>query len=310
MFLRNVASILSVSASLALYANAQLAGQTVQLTTVLTASGNCLTAASNTDGAAVTIAACGNATSLNSWVLPQGAGAVGTIRIFGDKCLDVTNGMNVDGTKLQIWTCASGNTNQLWLPAGQDNTITWAGKNKCVDLTNGNVVDGNQIQIWDCDAQNDNQKWNHVALTQPKSFSISLKKNPSLCVAGSSSTAGAPVVIDTCNPGSTTQTFTDPKNNSNGLMMMFGMCVSLNSNVPSSGDKLVLAPCITNNSTQEWNHENEVLVKNLALPHLCLDLTDGNTTPGNQLQVWDCSSEASTGAFENTNQEWVVNNTF
>lgn len=32
--------------------------------------------------------------------------------IFGNKCLDVTNGLTVDGTKLQIWTCTSGNTNQ------------------------------------------------------------------------------------------------------------------------------------------------------------------------------------------------------
>ncbi|KAJ7210583.1 ricin B lectin domain-containing protein, partial [Mycena haematopus] len=112
---------------------------------------------------------CTNATALNSWVFPQGEGVVGTIQIFGDKCLDATNGANVDGTKLQIWTCASGNTNQLWLPAGQDSTITWAGQNKCVDLTNGNIENGNQVQIWDCDAQNDNQKWNHLALTQPKS---------------------------------------------------------------------------------------------------------------------------------------------
>jgi hypothetical protein len=34
----------------------------------------------------VVIKNCGtNATSLNSWVVPKGAGAVGTLQIFGDK---------------------------------------------------------------------------------------------------------------------------------------------------------------------------------------------------------------------------------
>ncbi|KAJ7855789.1 ricin B lectin domain-containing protein [Mycena leptocephala] len=120
---------------------------------------------------------CGtNATSLNSWVLPKGSNVVGTLQIFGDKCLDVTNGANTDGTKLQIWTCAAGNTNQMWIPAGP--TITWSGKNKCVDVTNGNITDGNQIQIWDCDVSNNNQNWNNIDVTIPKSFVISLKRTP------------------------------------------------------------------------------------------------------------------------------------
>ncbi|KAF7364679.1 hypothetical protein MVEN_00337500 [Mycena venus] len=179
MFLRNVASLLSAS-FVSLYANAQLAGQTVQFTTVLSASDSCLAAASNADGAAVIMQTCTNATAVNSWVVPNGAGVAGPIQIFGDKCLDVTNGVNTDGTKLQIWTCAAGNNNQMWIPSGSDSIITWAGKNKCIDVTDGNIADGNQVQLWDCDAQNDNQKWNDVALTRPKSFFISLKKNTSL----------------------------------------------------------------------------------------------------------------------------------
>ncbi|KAJ6585634.1 ricin B lectin domain-containing protein [Mycena capillaripes] len=148
MFLRNVASLLSVSFTVALYAKAQLAGQTVQIQTIISATGNnnCLTATSNADGAPVVIESCTNVTALNSWIYPQGEGVVGTIRIFGDKCLDVTNGAKTDGTKLQIWTCASGNTNQMWLPAGEDSTITWSGKNKCVDMTDGNLTDGNKFK--------------------------------------------------------------------------------------------------------------------------------------------------------------------
>ncbi|KAJ7202704.1 ricin B lectin domain-containing protein [Mycena haematopus] len=227
---------------------------------------NCLAAASNADGAAVIIETCTNATALNSWVFPQGEGVVGTIQIFGDKCLDATNGVDVDGTKLQIWTCASGNTNQLWLPAGQDNTITWAGQNMCVDLTNGSVENGNQVQIWDCDASNDNQKWNHGALTQPKTLSISLKKDPTHCVTGSSAVPGSPVVIDVCVPRAPAQTFSQPF--PNGPLQLFGLCVTPVSQV-TDGTKLVLADCPTNsNPPQNWNpNAGDSLVKNLALPN-------------------------------------------
>ncbi|KAF7364600.1 hypothetical protein MVEN_00329100 [Mycena venus] len=278
MFLRNIASLLSVSASISLYANAQLPEPSVQIMTGL-ASNKCLTAASNADGAAVTIATCTNITTLNTWVVPQ-AGAVGSISIFGDKCLDVTNGVNADGTKLQIWTCAD-NTNQMWLPAGQDSTITWAGKNKCVDLTNGNLADGNQVQIWDCDAQNSNQKWNSVDAVPPTTFSLTLEKDRSLCVA--------PTPFD--------------------KIMLFGLCVAPVDQIAApNGPKLVLADCIDSNA-EKWNiFEGDALVKNLALPSICLDLTNGNTTVGNQLQLWDCSALASTGAFENTNQQWIVTN--
>ncbi|KAJ7468124.1 ricin B lectin domain-containing protein, partial [Mycena latifolia] len=127
----------------------------------------CLTATSNADGAPVVIKNCGtNTTSLNSWVVPKGAGAVGTLQIFGDKCLDVTGGTNTDGTKLQIWTCAAGNTSTTFLLRG----FVWMMKYKCLDVTNGNITDGNQIQIWDCDSSNRNQIWNSIAVTTPKSY--------------------------------------------------------------------------------------------------------------------------------------------
>ncbi|KAJ7836068.1 ricin B lectin domain-containing protein [Mycena olivaceomarginata] len=264
MFLRNIASLLSVSASISLHANDQLPNPSVQFKTAL-ASNKCLTAANNADGAAVTIETCTNITTLNSWVLPGHPGEIGTISIFGDKCLDVTN-------------------DQMWLPAGQDNTIAWAVQNKCVDLTNGNLAEGNQAQIWDCDAQNSNQKWNSVAALPPTTFSLMLEKDRSLCVAVNSPQAGSP-------PNSVFQTFDQPTPLDKIILA-----------------KLVLAECEDSNA-EKWNiFPGDALVKNLALPNICLDLTNGNTTVGNQLQLWDCSATAPTGAFENTNQEWIVTN--
>ncbi|KAF8168990.1 ricin B lectin domain-containing protein [Mycena galopus ATCC 62051] len=63
-------------------------------------------------------------------------------------CLDVTNGSTNNGNPLQIWTCATGNTNQMWTISGS--AIQWSGHSSCLDLTNGVVTDGNVVQIWAC----------------------------------------------------------------------------------------------------------------------------------------------------------------
>ncbi|PFH48479.1 carbohydrate-binding module family 13 protein [Amanita thiersii Skay4041] len=116
-------------------------------------NGKCLTAASNANGAAVTIQSC-TGTDSQHWVFSGGS-----VIAFGDKCLDVTEGQNVDGTKLQIWTCGTGNQNQQWFYTG-DNRLAWTNHGKCMDLTSGNQSDGNRIQIWSCTNNNANQIWN------------------------------------------------------------------------------------------------------------------------------------------------------
>jgi hypothetical protein len=68
----------------------------------------CLTAASNSDAAIVTIQPCTGSAS-QKWTFGGGV-----VKVFGNKCLDVPEGRLVDGTKLQIWTCSTNNANQKW----------------------------------------------------------------------------------------------------------------------------------------------------------------------------------------------------
>ncbi|KAF5342015.1 hypothetical protein D9611_001235 [Ephemerocybe angulata] len=113
----------------------------------------CLTAASDSNGAAVVIQTCTGAAS-QKWTFTGG-----TVKVFSNKCLDVTDGVNKDGQKLQIWTCASNNANQQWYYNKWDNNLSWTGKGKCVDLPDGNLSDGNRLQIWGCWNKNTNQIW-------------------------------------------------------------------------------------------------------------------------------------------------------
>ncbi|KAJ7189488.1 carbohydrate-binding module family 13 protein [Mycena pura] len=116
-------------------------------------SGKCLTAASNTDGATVTIQTCTGAAA-QKWTFTGGS-----VKIFDNKCLDVTGGVTTNGNKLQIWTCGTGNQNQQFYYT-TDNHLSWTNHGKCADLSGGSLADGNRIQIWDCSGPNANQIWN------------------------------------------------------------------------------------------------------------------------------------------------------
>jgi hypothetical protein len=89
----------------------------------------------------VIIANCSTFNGANEeWTVVKGGGIEGSgdpgpitqIRVYGNKCLDVPNGSDEDGNKLQIWTCYDGNTNQLWQVG--DDGIRWASHNKYVSL--------------------------------------------------------------------------------------------------------------------------------------------------------------------------------
>ncbi|KAF9266440.1 carbohydrate-binding module family 13 protein [Marasmius fiardii PR-910] len=117
-------------------------------------NGKCLTASSNQDGATVSISTC-NSSEGQKWTFTNGQ-----VKVFSDKCLDVTGGNNVNGVKMQIWTCSNnGSPNQQFWYTG-DLHLAWTNHGKCLDLPNGDLSDGTRPQMWDCYNWNDNQYWN------------------------------------------------------------------------------------------------------------------------------------------------------
>jgi Phage tail lysozyme/Ricin-type beta-trefoil lectin domain len=116
-------------------------------------SGLCLAVSgeATANGSAVVAATC-NGTSSQSWAFEGG-----NLRVYGTKCLDVPSGNTTNGTKLQIWDCGAGNTNQSWTQTGS--TIVWTGKGKCLDLTDGVAASGTAVQSWSCSAGDENQEW-------------------------------------------------------------------------------------------------------------------------------------------------------
>jgi len=76
-------------------------------------------------------------------------------------CLDLTEGVEADGTKLQVWECNAGypGPNQRWLRHGTEIVHRTAdGRDLCVDIPSNDHSNGNKLQVWSC-AGSPQQQW-------------------------------------------------------------------------------------------------------------------------------------------------------
>ncbi|KAJ7905869.1 ricin B lectin domain-containing protein [Mycena leptocephala] len=260
----------------------------------------CISVAANADGEAAAF---------------KGDTALAQLKSSATKCcLDVTGGVNADGTKLQIWTC-SGGPNQQWV-----NTLAgsfrWSGTNKCVDLTGGSMTDETQLQIWTCDDNNANQKW---AATSDPDFGgpqIILGGNTTnqpdpirgqpFCVGAASDADGAEVVLVGCGISNAGPNFPNanftwmaPFAPLTGTISTFGnKCLDVPNGSNVNGVKLQIWTCAAGNTNQMFQIGRQQV--QWAGSGKCLDLTGGNSTIGNPIQLWDCSTN------NNINQIWQL----
>ncbi|CAE6532669.1 unnamed protein product [Rhizoctonia solani] len=116
-------------------------------------AGKCLDA-ENYDGAPVKIADC-NGGATQKWTFGDNY----HVKIHGNKCLDVKDGKDANGSKLQIWSCNGNSANQKFWYSFWDYTLSWKDRGKCVDLSGGSVENGNVAQVWGCKKENPNQVW-------------------------------------------------------------------------------------------------------------------------------------------------------
>ncbi|AXE83856.1 ricin-type beta-trefoil lectin domain protein [Streptomyces sp. Go-475] len=123
---------------------------------------------------------------------PSGGQIVGAA---SDRCLDVPNSSQTNGTQLQLWDCLDDRAGQKW-------TRTAAGElrvhgTKCLDAEASGTSPGTRVVIWDCHG-GQNQQWNVNA-----NGSITSARS-GLCLdaynAGTGN--GTQVVLWNCNGGS------------------------------------------------------------------------------------------------------------
>lgn len=118
-----------------------------------------------------------------------------------NKCLDLTNGLTIDGTLLQIWDCNGTNAQKFIYNNKTHQIKSVLDTNKCIDSGRS---DG-KIHIWSCDNNNDNQKFKYDANNQ-----MFLKSNDTgkcIDLTNNSTSNGNNFGIYTCQyPGSVNYT--------------------------------------------------------------------------------------------------------
>ncbi len=119
-------------------------------------------------------------------------GNTGAIVGFGDKCLDVLDGRNVNGQKTQLWPC-NGLDAQRWTLPG-DGTIRAVGG--CLDVAGGATGNGTSVRLWECNGAGAQQWQVHTdqSIRNPQSGRC-------LDAAGASSADGTPTQLWDCHGG-------------------------------------------------------------------------------------------------------------
>ncbi|KAH8810534.1 ricin B lectin domain-containing protein [Flagelloscypha sp. PMI_526] len=144
------------------------------------------------------------------------------------------------------------------------------------------------------------------ALHLAKAESENIHDGKCVDVAGANYKNGTAVQIYSCNQ-SPAQTFIFD-NTKNFQMRVSGnndFCVDAGTN-PKDGSKVHIWAChATGTPQQTWTTSSTGVVR-LANTNLCLDVTDGNLSNGNQLQVYKCSGDSSVDISGNDNQKWVL----
>ncbi|KAJ7925551.1 ricin B lectin domain-containing protein [Mycena leptocephala] len=269
----------------------------------------CISADQDINGSPLVIHNCANDPPPDvDWAANFGNSSPQQLKIFGDKCIDVKDGVNADGTKLQIWDCTEGNTNQQFVVVSNaGGLIQWVGTNKCIDLTNGAMADNTQLQIWTCGIGNTNQEWAPAQDVQSVTITAQISLN-NVAIVGASNTDGASVVIARCaNSAFLGQfpngnaTWAAPLALTTGTITTFGgsKCLDVKDGSTANGNRLQLWDCTEGDTNQQFTVGNSGSQIKWAGTGKCVDLLNGSGADGNPIQIWDCDT-----ANKDTNQQW------
>ncbi|KAH8831500.1 19 kDa protein having G-X-X-X-Q-X-W motif-containing protein [Flagelloscypha sp. PMI_526] len=126
-------------------------------------------------------------------------------------------------------------------------------------------------------------------------------------VEGANFKNGTPIDLYDCN-GTPAQQFTITAEDRFQIKSAShpSFCVDAGTN-PKNGSKVHLWTCHSEDTFQQtWTYTTMTSILRIADSDLCLDLTDGKVSNGNQLQVYQCSGGYSQDGLPegNENQRW------
>ncbi|RKR91129.1 lysophospholipase L1-like esterase [Micromonospora pisi] len=74
--------------------------------------------------------------------------ASGEMRVYGNRCLDISGNGTANGTRVQIWTCNG--TGAQRFSFGANGSMMVPASGKCVEVAGGGGANGTRAQLYDC----------------------------------------------------------------------------------------------------------------------------------------------------------------
>jgi len=212
------------------------------------------------------------------------------VKIFNreaNKCMDIPGEDNnlVNGANVQLYTCMDNSYDQHWIWNKEREMFeNRADRSKCLD-NRGQAYNGGEVVIWDC-VDSDNLRWTY------NNNVLASKHNPNIVADA----------YDTGNDGNVGQWEYHGEKwqqwELRPLSIEFkwvdwrdkrsGKCWTVQNGTAANGAKVILASCAASDA-QTWMYDPVKDRMHSALPgDFCMDIPNGNTSNGTQLQIWEC----------------------
>ena len=211
------------------------------------------------------------------------------------KCIDDNGSGTSNGNNIQSYSC-NGTNAQKWMINTDDRTIrSYLDLNKCLDLSGGNTSNGANIQLWDCVSGNANQFWVYNGLYK----TIHSGVNSDKCfdaVNGSATTSNVNLQLWDCNYSNSNQkwvidgttTVSNPANMKH-IVPVAASSFAMHSHTGAEvGSNIQLWTKDNSNTAEQWYFDG-LAIKMRDHQNLCIDLSQSNTSNGNNIQLWDCN---------------------
>ena len=220
-----------------------------------------------------------------------------------NKCIDDNGSGTSNGNNIQSWSC-NGTNAQKWYFHPTDRTIHSAlDYNKCIDLSGGNTNNGANIQLWDCTSGNDNQHWVYNGLFQTMHSSV----NSGKCwdaANGSATTSNVNVQLWDCQYSNNNQkwvidgaTTVSNVSNMKHIVPVLAPGFAVHSHTGAeSGSNIQLWTKDNTNTAEQWYFDG-LAIKMRNAQNLCIDLSQSNTSNGNNIQLYNCNGSNA--------QKWI-----
>ncbi|MEZ5038691.1 MAG: ricin-type beta-trefoil lectin domain protein [Saprospiraceae bacterium] len=219
-----------------------------------------------------------------------------------NKCLDDYKSGTDNGTNIQTYSCTD-NINQMWLIHPTDRTIhSKLNYNKCLDLSNSNTSNGSNIQLYDCNGT-EAQNWVYNGLYK----TIHSSENFDKCLDAANGTATSSnvnVQLWDCQYSNYNQkwliegasTVSNPAN-VRFIIPVYAPDFAVHSHTGAeSGSNIQLWTKDDANTAEQWYFDG-LAIKMRNNQNLCVDLSQSNTSNGNNIQLYNCNGSNA--------QKWI-----